>query len=75
MLCNLYEDYSKPLNHCIAIISFLTACCVWIFSGGTGTMFSVQIEAEEFRGKRLVLQHRMVNEVCLPDEISCIKMP
>ncbi|KAK2156315.1 hypothetical protein LSH36_216g00008 [Paralvinella palmiformis] len=38
---------------------------------GCGTMYSVQIEAEEFRGKRLVLQHRMVNEA-LKDELKDI---
>ncbi|ELT87256.1 hypothetical protein CAPTEDRAFT_144200, partial [Capitella teleta] len=31
-------------------------------AGGCGSMYDVQIEAEEFRGKRTVMQHRMVNE-------------
>ena len=32
--------------------------------GGCGSMYQIYIEAEEFRGKRLVEQQRMVNTVC-----------
>ncbi|XP_055357898.1 bolA-like protein 3 isoform X2 [Paramacrobiotus metropolitanus] len=32
-------------------------------SGGCGTMYQIYIEAEEFRGKKLVDQQRMVNKV------------
>ncbi|KAL3859831.1 hypothetical protein ACJMK2_010023 [Sinanodonta woodiana] len=31
-------------------------------SGGCGAMYEVLVEAEEFRGKRTVLQHKMINE-------------
>ncbi|OQV20711.1 putative BolA-like protein 3 [Hypsibius exemplaris] len=32
-------------------------------SGGCGSMYQIYIEAEEFRGKKLVEQQRMVNSV------------
>ncbi|KAL3859789.1 hypothetical protein ACJMK2_009983 [Sinanodonta woodiana] len=38
-------------------------------SGGCGAMYEVLVEAEEFRGKRTVLQHKMINEV-LKEEIK-----
>lgn len=38
-------------------------------SGGCGAMYEVQVMAEEFRGKRTILQHRMINEA-LKDEIK-----
>lgn len=36
---------------------------VWNVPGGCGAMYQISIEAEEFRGKKTVLQHRLVNEV------------
>ncbi|KAK3085788.1 hypothetical protein FSP39_008698 [Pinctada imbricata] len=38
-------------------------------SGGCGSMYEVYVESEEFKGKRTVLQHRMVNEA-LKEEIK-----
>lgn len=38
-------------------------------SGGCGSMYDVQIEAAEFKGKKTILQHRMVNEA-LSEEIK-----
>lgn len=38
-------------------------------SGGCGAMFKVCIEAEEFRGLRMVKQHMLVNQA-LKDEIK-----
>ena len=32
-------------------------------SGGCGSMYEVTVEAEEFRGKRIVQQHKLVTEV------------
>ncbi|GAU95625.1 hypothetical protein RvY_07214-2 [Ramazzottius varieornatus] len=40
-------------------------------SGGCGSMYQIYIEAEEFRGKKLVEQQRMVNEV-LQKEIKAM---
>ncbi|XP_025115459.1 bolA-like protein 3 isoform X1 [Pomacea canaliculata] len=37
-------------------------------SGGCGAMYQISIEAEEFKGKKTVMQHRLVNEV-LAEEI------
>ncbi|XP_061197749.1 bolA-like protein 3 [Saccostrea echinata] len=37
-------------------------------SGGCGAMYTVFVEAEEFRGQRTLKQHRMVNEA-LKEEI------
>lgn len=33
------------------------------FSGGCGAMYEIHIESEEFREKRTVQQHQMVNQV------------
>ncbi|NXK96631.1 BOLA3 protein, partial [Formicarius rufipectus] len=38
-------------------------------SGGCGAMYEVHVESEEFRGKRTVQQHQMVNEA-LSEEIK-----
>lgn len=38
-------------------------------SGGCGAMYQIAIEAEEFRGKKTVAQHRLVNQV-LAEEIK-----
>ncbi|XP_052712904.1 bolA-like protein 3 [Crassostrea angulata] len=38
-------------------------------SGGCGAMYTVFVEAEEFRGQRTIKQHRMVNEA-LKEEIK-----
>ncbi|PVZ97595.1 hypothetical protein BB558_004582 [Smittium angustum] len=46
-----------------------TSLSVSDISGGCGSMYSIEIQAEEFRGKPMVKQHRIVNEV-LKDEIK-----
>ncbi|KAF5905104.1 bolA-like protein 3 [Clarias magur] len=33
-------------------------------SGGCGAMYEIHIASEEFRGKRTVQQHQLVNQVC-----------
>lgn len=38
-------------------------------SGGCGTMFEIQLSAEEFRNKSIVQQHKVVTKV-LQDDIS-----
>ena len=38
-------------------------------SGGCGSMYEVQLEAPDFKGKRTVMQHRMVNEA-LKEELK-----
>ncbi|XP_073234178.1 bolA-like protein 3 [Porites lutea] len=38
-------------------------------SGGCGAMYEIFIESEEFRGKRQVQQHRLVNQA-LADEVK-----
>ncbi|XP_078462735.1 bolA-like protein 3 [Lampetra fluviatilis] len=38
-------------------------------SGGCGAMYEVHVESEEFRGKRVVMQHHMINQA-LKDEIK-----
>jgi stress-induced morphogen len=40
-------------------------------SGGCGTSFQVKIKSEEFNGKNLISQHRMVNEI-LKEELKDI---
>ncbi|KAI9294890.1 bola-like protein [Neoconidiobolus thromboides FSU 785] len=36
-------------------------------SGGCGSMYSIQLESDSFKGKSLVQQHRLVNEVLKED--------
>ncbi|XP_016339491.1 bolA-like protein 3 [Sinocyclocheilus anshuiensis] len=38
-------------------------------SGGCGAMYEIHIESDEFRGKRTVQQHQLVNQA-LKDEIK-----
>ncbi|KAI1890193.1 hypothetical protein AGOR_G00171160 [Albula goreensis] len=38
-------------------------------SGGCGAMYEIHIESEEFKGKRTVQQHQLVNQA-LQDEIQ-----
>ncbi|KAM9860894.1 bolA-like protein 3 [Aulostomus maculatus] len=38
-------------------------------SGGCGAMYEIHIESEEFKGKRTVQQHQLVNQA-LKDEIQ-----
>ncbi|KAI7814043.1 bolA-like protein 3 [Triplophysa rosa] len=40
-------------------------------SGGCGAMYEVHIESDEFRGKRTVQQHQIVNQA-LKDEIKAM---
>ena len=37
----------------------------YVVAGGCGSMYDIQIEAKEFKGKRTVMQHRMINEVTI----------
>ena len=37
----------------------------WCATGGCGMSFTIHIDSEQFRGKRALQQHRMVNEVRL----------
>lgn len=38
-------------------------CIVFVISGGCGAMYEVHIESDEFKGKRTVQQHQLVNQV------------
>ncbi|XP_033896172.1 bolA-like protein 3 [Acipenser ruthenus] len=40
-------------------------------SGGCGSMYEIHIESEEFKGKRTVHQHQLVNQA-LKDEIKAM---
>ena len=33
------------------------------FTGGCGSMYEIFVESEDFRGKRQVQQHRLINQV------------
>ncbi|XP_051058760.1 bolA-like protein 3 [Phodopus roborovskii] len=46
-----------------------TAIKVTDISGGCGAMYEIKIESEEFKEKRTVQQHQMVNQA-LKDEIK-----
>lgn len=37
----------------------------FIYAGGCGAMYEIFVESEDFRGKRQVQQHRLVNKVSL----------
>ncbi|XP_032218427.2 bolA-like protein 3 [Nematostella vectensis] len=40
-------------------------------SGGCGAMYEVSVEAEDFRGKRMVQQHKIVNQA-LSEEVKAM---
>lgn len=45
---------------------FIIPVFLWLYIlGGCGAMYTVFVEAEEFRGQRTIKQHRMVNEVLI----------
>lgn len=44
-----------------AIILFVNTLIIEI--GGCGAMYNMEVESELFKGKTLVAQHRMVNQV------------
>lgn len=47
------------------IINLYVCAQVYRFvSGGCGAMYEIHIESDEFRGKRIVQQHQIVNQVC-----------
>ncbi|EDL91139.1 similar to BolA domain-containing protein like (11.4 kD) (1P25) (predicted) [Rattus norvegicus] len=46
-----------------------TAIQVTDISGGCGAMYEIKIESEEFKAKRMVQQHQMVNQA-LKEEIK-----
>lgn len=37
--------------------------CDYLCSGGCGAMYEIHIESDEFKGKRTVHQHQLVNQV------------
>lgn len=41
------------------------------YPGGCGSMYEIEIDSELFQGKRLLQQHRMVNEA-LGDEMKAL---
>ncbi|XP_023385242.1 bolA-like protein 3 isoform X3 [Pteropus medius] len=47
----------------------VTDISVTFISGGCGAMYEIQIESEEFKEKRTVQQHQMVNQA-LKEEIK-----
>ncbi|NP_001003525.1 bolA-like protein 3 [Danio rerio] len=48
-----------------------TALKVVDISGGCGAMYEIHIESDEFKGKRTVQQHQLVNQA-LKDEIKAM---
>lgn len=38
---------------------------MFFYAGGCGAMYEIFVESEDFRGKRQVQQHRLVNKVCI----------
>ena len=49
--------------------------CTYIGSGGCGSMYEIWIDSDQFSGKRLIQQHRMVNEVCISDNNYSLIIP
>lgn len=66
------RSYRDLLVKCCQDCPFLglpaTICCNrdafdFVCSGGCGAMYEIKIESEEFKEKRTVQQHQMVNQV------------
>lgn len=52
---------------------FIIHVFLWLhIVGGCGAMYTVFVEAEEFRGQRTIKQHRMVNEVHYTYKNVCV---
>ncbi|KAM3925709.1 bolA-like protein 3 [Leptodactylus fuscus] len=75
-LCNLRRSFaSKGENRITQVLKtkFPLASSVKVvdISGGCGAMYEIHVESEEFKNKRTVQQHQMVNEA-LQDEIKAM---
>ncbi|XP_069812905.1 LOW QUALITY PROTEIN: bolA-like protein 3 [Dendropsophus ebraccatus] len=76
VLCNLRRSFaSKTVGEDriteVLKTKFPLASCVRVvdISGGCGAMYEVHVESEEFKNKRTVQQHQMINEA-LQEEIK-----
>ncbi|XP_072004927.1 bolA-like protein 3 isoform X2 [Engystomops pustulosus] len=74
VLCNLRRSFaSKGEDRITQVLKtrFPLASSVRVvdISGGCGAMYEIHIESEEFKEKRTVQQHQMVNEA-LQEEIK-----
>jgi len=56
-------------NHCISLkkINKKTKHLFTFAAGGCGAMYEIFVESEDFRGKRQVQQHRLVNKVSISE--------
>ncbi|CCE64500.1 hypothetical protein TPHA_0H02970 [Tetrapisispora phaffii CBS 4417] len=57
----IYDKITKQLNP--------KSLQVADISGGCGSMFSIQVSSEKFKGLSIVKQHKLVNEI-LKDDIG-----
>lgn len=62
-------DISGEFENRIKLSNFHVTCtavmqlCICVVSGGCGAMYEIHIESDDFKGKRTVQQHQLVNQV------------
>ncbi|KAK6454287.1 uncharacterized protein RJT20DRAFT_130343 [Scheffersomyces xylosifermentans] len=63
------DDYENKIYNILKEEFEPKALSVKDVSGGCGSMFAISVESEKFKGKPMIKQHRLVNEL-LKDEIK-----
>ncbi|XP_031561999.1 bolA-like protein 3 [Actinia tenebrosa] len=66
---DVLTDAEKKLAEILASKIDATYIKVRDISGGCGAMYEISVESEVFKGRRMVQQHRMVNEA-LSEEVK-----
>ena len=61
----LKESFLLPVNYMVYLLRKSVLLFVFIRVGGCGAMYEIFVESEDFRGKRQVQQHRLVNKVSI----------
>lgn len=54
-----YMVYVDPMWY----MAYALLCEYGLSAGGCGSMYEIVIDSEEFKGKRMLHQHRMINDV------------
>ena len=66
MLSGPDQDLSGLYGNFTAVVSLTSQSCYYL--GGCGAMYEIFVESEDFRGKRQVHQHRLINQVRQPSD-------
>lgn len=59
----MVQEVALPCTHMHLLTNILPSKTLTHSIGGCGAMYNMEVESELFKGKTLVAQHRMVNQV------------